>query len=182
MCYQGRYWCRWTNNLASRQKTKLTLIVSHHLQMQLSTIHWEFIILCKNGEGITWTQRSMAFSISMPNSSLLRTLNHWHQEIYLWPFFASAQSLLANQANAPVKTFSYTVINCVVARIIVQTYVRSTMRSTFTLKKTAIKLTSLSMRLIWTYLIICSLLFYIVNIVLIIIVESYYIHCCCIYL
>ena len=66
-------------------------------EMQLSTIHWEFIILCKNGEGLTWTQRSKAFSILMPNSSLLRTLNHWDQEIYIRSFFATAQSLLANQ-------------------------------------------------------------------------------------
>ena len=49
------------------------------------------------------------------------------------------------------KSFSYTVMNCVVAEIIVLTYVRSTMRLTLTLKKTAIKLTLLSMTLIWTY-------------------------------
>ena len=119
-------------------------------EMQLSTIHWEFIILCKNGEGITWTQRSVAFSILMPNSSLLRTLNHWDQEIYIRSFFATAQSLLANQVNGPAKTFSYTVMNCVVVYIIVLTYVLSTMRSTLTLKKTAIKLTLLSLTLIWT--------------------------------
>ena len=83
-------------------------------EMQLSTIHWEFIILCKNGEGLTWTQRSKAFSILMPNSSLLRTLNHWDQEIYIRSFFATAQSLLANQVNGPAKIFSYTVMNCVV--------------------------------------------------------------------
>ena len=125
----------------------------------------------------------MAFLISMPNLSVLHTLNHWHAPgNLLRPFFATAHSLLANQVNAPVKTFSYTVMNCVVAQIIVLTNVPSMMRSTLTLKKTAIKLayitkydTDLDL------LIICSLLFYIVNIVLII-VESHYVHCCCIYL
>ena len=138
--------------------------VAHHLQMQqLSTLHWGFIILCKSGESRTWTQRSMAFSISMPNSSLLRTLNHWHQEIYLRPFFPAAQNLLANQVNAPVKTFSYTVMNRVVAQIIVLTSVRSTMRSPLTLKKTSIKLTLLSMTLFWLLLLnhIMFIVFYI---------------------
>ena len=139
------------NFLASRQKTKLNLVVSHYLQMQLSTIHWEFIILCKDSEGINWTQRRTAFSISMPNVSLLRTLNHWHQEIYSEPFFATTQSLLVNQVKAPAKTFSYTIMICVVAQIIVLTYVRSMMRSKLRLKKTAIKLKLLSMTLIWTY-------------------------------
>ena len=137
--------------LASRRKTKLNLVVSHYLQMQLSTIHWEFIILCKDSEGINWTQRSMAFSISMPNVSLLRTLNHWHQEIYSEPFFATTQSLLVDQVKAPAKTFSYTIMICVVAQIIVLTYVWSTMRSKLRLKKTAIELKLLSMTLIWTY-------------------------------
>ena len=71
------------NFLARQRKTKLTLVIPRHLQIQIGTIHWEFIILCKNSKGITWTQRSMAFLISMPNSTLLCTLNHWHQEIYL---------------------------------------------------------------------------------------------------
>ena len=101
----------------------------------------------------------------------------------LRPFFATAHSLLANQVNAPVKTFSYTVMNCVVAQIIVLTNVPSMMRSTLTLKETAIKLTYITKYdTDLDLLIICSLLFYIVNIVLIIIVESYYVHCCCIYL
>ena len=146
---RAKHWMNWgflhtgKSFLPSRRKIKLTLVVSHHLQMQLSIIHWEFIILCKNGESIAWTQRCMVFSISMPNSR--------HQKIYLRPFLATAQSLLANQVNAPAKTFSYTVMNCVVAQMIVLTYVQSTMRSTLTLKKTAIKLTLLSMTLIWTY-------------------------------
>ena len=116
----------------------------------------------------------MAFSISMSNLSLLRTLNHWHQEIYLRPFFENGQSLLASQVNTPAKTFSHAVMNCVDPQIIVLRYVRSTMRSTLTLTQTAFMLTLLSVTLIWTYW-LYVLLFYIVNIVLIIIIESYYV-------
>ena len=140
--------------LESRQKTKLTLVVSHHFQMQLSNHTLRVYHTVQEWRGHNLDPKKYGFfdfDAKLERITYTEPLACTCAGNLLRPFFATAHSLLANQVNAPVKTFSYTVMNCVVAQIIVLTYVRSTMRSTWTLKTTAIKLTLLSMTLIRTY-------------------------------
>ena len=189
---RAKHWMNWAflhtgkSFLESRQKTKLTLVVSHHFQMQLSNHTLRVYHTVQEWRGHNLDPKKYGFfdfDAKLERITYTEPLACTCAGNLLRPFFATAHSLLANQVNAPVKTFSYTVMNCVVAQIIVLTNVPSMMRSTLTLKETAIKLTYITKYdTDLDLLIICSLLFYIVNIVLIIIVESYYVHCCCIYL
>ena len=189
---RAKHWMNWAflhtgkSFLESRQKTKLTFVVSHHFQMQLSNHTLRVYHTVQEWRGHNLDPKKYGFfdfDAKLERITYTEPLACTCAGNLLRPFFATAHSLLANQVNAPVKTFSYTVMNCVVAQIIVLTNVPSMMRSTLTLKETAIKLTYITKYdTDLDLLIICSLLFYIVNIVLIIIVESYYVHCCCIYL